>query len=488
MWVHSVHNLATFRTLPGHEHNQKGHWKASMGTIGSYAATVCSWWSLADGYHRAFCHMKTEFMCMGRYFCMTLCALGWLQRSRFLFNTSQLECLKLLAQHCRVAIYVDSVQDSYTRRGFPAMTRLTESQRLRIVHLAAESYSVASIARRVGCSVKTVRFWIHRYRLSGSAKSMKATGRQCLLSSNARKRALDLLLQGTNGGARFVARQLHSEGLTGRVVAPGTVLRAAKAQAEEDGDPLICRRGRPPKQLTGVNRNERVAFANINKTRCWSRVMFTDRCKFHFRYPGCSVRSVRWLRRSKKHDDGAFRPNHPAVYNVYGGLTRFGTTKLHPVTGTTGQKIKFNNLKGEPAKNITRAEYSDVLQTTLLREGQRIFSQQGMMIWVLQQDGDPTHARAAEVIHRQNAKLRGSRVSLLPSWPGNSPDLSPIENVWAYVDAEVAKLGCKSFEEFKSAVDVTFQSVPKKMCQHLFASVPKRLARCVEYGGAKTGY
>ena len=368
------------------------------------------------------------------------------------------------------------------------MARLTEAERLRIVHLKAEGFAPTSIAAKVGCSVKTVRFWVKRYSASGSAESIPASGRPLLLSTAARRRAAKLLVKGVDGGARFVARSLRAEGFTAGLVSPGTVLRGAKAQAREDGDKLICRRGRPPKLLKAVNRSTRVSFARANKTRCWSRVMFTDRCKFAFRYPGEVVRSVRWLWRSQKHEDGAPRPSKPSVYNVYGGVTRYGTTKLHVVTGTTGHKSPFKNKAGGDARNITQGEYAGVLSDTLLKEGQRIFSTQGMCTWTLQQDGDKAHAKACTVVDAYNRKGRGSTVSVLPDWPSNSPDLSPIENVWAHVDREVAKLGCKTFEEFKDSIDFTFQNLPRKTCENLFASVPKRMEECIKLDGYNTRY
>lgn len=356
------------------------------------------------------------------------------------------------------------------------------------MHLASVGQSYAQIAKQVKCSLKTVSFWVSRFKKSGSTDSISASGRPPLLDSDARKKAVDLLIEGCDGGARFVAKKLNSDGLTRTVVAPGTVLRAAKAQALEDGNPLICRRGRPPKSLSGATKSKRVQFAKTNKNRSWARVMFTDRCKFHFRYPGCVVRGTRWLKSSDKHLDGAPLATKASVYNVYGGVTRYGTTRLHEVSGSTGLKTSFMNKKGGAARNITQAEYSHVLGKTLLKEGQRIFSQQGMSAWVLQQDNDPAHAKAAAIVTKHNDKQRGSRVELLQGWPGNSPDLSPIENVWAYVDAEVAKKGCQTFAEFKAAVNLTFEALPLVMCQNLIASVPKRLKKCVEFDGAKCGY
>lgn len=185
-------------------------------------------------------------------------------------------------------------------------------------------------------------------------------------------------------------------------------------------------------------------------------------------------------------DDGAFRPNNPSVYNVY--VESSGATKLHPVTGTTGLRTEFRNLRGQAAKNIACAEYKSVLERTFIPEGRRIFSGQGLAVWTLQQDNDPAHSRAGDVLNAHRNDMRGSVVNLLSSWPGNSPDLSPIENVWAYVDAQENEQGCRTFQEYKAAVDFHFQSIPRDKCIHLFDSVPRRLQHCVELGGATTKY
>ena len=368
------------------------------------------------------------------------------------------------------------------------MTRLTEAQRLNIVHLKLEGYTTASIASKIQCSQRTVKFWVKEHSLRGNCQSIVATGRPRVLGEVARRRAVELFEEGQNGGCRFIARQLYAEGLTDNLVSPVTVLRHAKAQARADGDELICRRGRPPKALSQSARQRRMNFALANKRRCWSHVLFTDRCKFHFRYPGSAVRTTRWMRKSKKGQDGVFTAAHPSVYNVYGGVTRYGTTRLHSVTGTTGFNRQYTNMRGAQAKNITQREYCDVLQETLLMEGARIFSHQGMSCFTLQQDNDPAHARAADRVKAFNDAHPGTVVNLLNDWPGNSPDLSPIENIWAWVDSEVAKMGCATFPEFKAAVDMKFRNVPHAMCANLVKSVPKRLAKCIEMGGGMTGY
>ncbi len=129
---------------------------------------------------------------------------------------------------------------------FVVMATLCVASRFRIVHLAAEGLSYTDIAKKVNCNLKTVSFWVSRLHKCGSTKSLSGSGRPVLLDVDALKRAVGFLPAGYDGGARIISKKLYTEGLVDRV-APGPMLRSAKAQAVEDGYPLICRRGRPPK-------------------------------------------------------------------------------------------------------------------------------------------------------------------------------------------------------------------------------------------------
>ena len=367
------------------------------------------------------------------------------------------------------------------------MGHLSIGRRWHIVHLHSQHRDAATIAKLVRCSEKTVYFWIARYKDTGGVDTKMASGRDTVLDTDARRRAVELLTSKEVGGAKHVARRLKAEGLVDRVVAVSTVTRCAKQQALLDGDPLVCLRGRPRQALTHGTRNKRIAFAKANQNRNWRKVMITDRVKFAFRYPGVKVKQARWCLRSKKAEDAEFKASHPSVLNVYAGITAYGTTRMHPVTGTTGLKTDFKTVAGKSSRNITSDEYRHVGKDTLLAEGKRIFGQKGITEWTLQQDGDPTHKSIKPIIQEFNT-CSGNTVTLLKDWPPHSPDLSPIENVWGWVDAQVAKKGCKTFEEWKQEILKTFNNIPIEMCENLIDSIPKRLERVLQTNGGHAGY
>jgi hypothetical protein len=268
-------------------------------------------------------------------------------------------------------------------------------------------------------------------------------------------------------------------------VAKTTLIRAARKVAMNEGTPIRVVRGKPAKQLTHNTRMKRVAFARDNKSRAWGNVMFTDRKKFLFSHPGAKVRLVSWVLHGSTTQ--AYTVNHPQVLNIYAGLTKHGMTKCHIVAGSSKHKTQHKNKKGEKAKNITASEYTEVLNATLLPEATRIFSVNGIGSFVLQQDNDPTHKVAVPIVSKWNSRHASSQM-VLQNWPPNSPDLNPIENVWAYVQARVNALGCKSFDEFKQAVLDEMMAVPKQLITKLFNSMPKRVAKVLETGGEKTKY
>jgi hypothetical protein len=216
--------------------------------------------------------------------------------------------------------------------------------------------------------------------------------------------------------------------------------------------------------------------------------MFTDRCKFHHVYVGGVVK--RWVWKRVGEERTAPRVNHASCFNVYAGITKYGVTKMHVVAGTTKHVSTFTNKQGNPAKNITSQEYEQVVSKTFLPGGKRLFGgAAGVSSWTLQQDNDPTHKKASQrAIQAWNKKHPGNTVSVLPEWPPNSPDLNPIENVWAHVQAEVNKAGCKDFDSFCAKVKEVFSKLSKKHINNLFSSMKKRLDEVVRKNGGKTRY
>lgn len=351
-----------------------------------------------------------------------------------------------------------------------------------------EGLSVSDTARRVGCDRKAVYKWWRRHNAGVAMTPANRSGRKRALDAAAEERVLDMLTEADGVSADQASKRLCAEGLTPVPLHKATVIKAARRAAVRTGKKLWVQRGQPPKGLTGATKEKRLAFAAAHQNTDWSRTLFTDRKKFHFRYPGSKVKPAKWVLGSAKGSGAAVnQPNHPQCLNIYAGISKHGVTAVHMVAGSSKHTTQHTNKQGKQAKNITAAEYKEVLQKTLLPWGRKLFSARGISSWTLQQDNDPTHKCAADQIKQWN-QAKGSSVLLLQSWPPNSPDLNLIENVWGWVQRHVDSQGCQTFEEFKQAITDTMAAVPKQHLTNLYDSMKGRLQAVVESGGDLTKY
>lgn len=186
-------------------------------------------------------------------------------------------------------------------------------------------------------------------------------------------------------------------------------------------------------------------------------------------------------------DAGVWQPNNPNNYNIYAGITRHGPTPVHQVAGSTCYKHQYHTKAGKDARNITSDEYRDVLWNTFLPAGARLFNTSR---WYLQQDNDPTHRIAVQVVKDWNT-MHNSDVQVLSGYPPNSPDLNLIENFWSYVERRVFDAGCCDLVDFKACVKEQvgiWGPERKSYITKLYSSMPKRLAMVIAKNGGKSGY
>jgi transposase len=366
-----------------------------------------------------------------------------------------------------------------------ANKHISIERRWAIVTRWNEERDLHTVAAQLRERPRVVSRWVKRYLETGTVDDATKSGRPPTMSASATQQAYDLLFHEQVGGAKVAAQELHAAGLTPRVVHKTTVARAVRRLAGEKGERVTIMRGKPRKKLSEKTIQKRLAFCKSNLSRCWDNVMFTDRKKFHFSYPGVKVQPVTWCLGSGIRE--APSVNHALVVNAYAGITRYGVTLFHLVAGTSKHQSTYKNKQGKGARNITSAEYGGVVKNTLLPEGKRIFSNQGIGTWVLQQDNDPTHKAAIPVVDEWNAQ-HASSVSILENWPPSSPDLSPIENFWGDLQRRMDAKGCSTFTEFKDTLIQEALATHPTVFTKLVGSMKRRLAGCIKNGGGKTSY
>jgi transposase len=72
---------------------------------------------------------------------------------------------------------------------------------------------------------------------------------------------------------------------------------------------------------------------------------------------------------------------------------------------------------------------------------------------------------------------------VIMDWPPNSPDLSPIELIWAILKKLVRKVKPQTIEELKSSLLAAWAMIPQDMINRLCEGFATRLQLCLANAG-----
>lgn len=135
---------------------------------------------------------------------------------------------------------------------------------------------------------------------------------------------------------------------------------------------------------------------------------------------------------------------------------------------TRNQELKFS--KGKPQQENT-------------------FTMHGVHEWVLQQDGDMSHAQPSNKATAVYSKpYKHSRLSIIPLWPGCSPDLSPIENFWAVMQGHANRVGYHTLDTYRKQQKKAIRGAKVERFDKYYIYMPKRLSQCISNNGERMLY
>ena len=84
--------------------------------------------------------------------------------------------------------------------------------------------------------------------------------------------------------------------------------------------------------------------------------------------------------------------------------------------------------------------------------------------------------------------LDSNNIGLL-EWPGNSPDLNPIENLWTNMKNKVSEKQPLSGAELVKAIkEVWVKEISKEYCQNLIESMPRKIKAVIKNREGHTKY
>ena len=79
-------------------------------------------------------------------------------------------------------------------------------------------------------------------------------------------------------------------------------------------------------------------------------------------------------------------------------------------------------------------------------------------------------------------------MDVLVGWPGYSPDMNPIENVWGVMKHALSKERPTTLDGMKKVVDKIWRNLDASYLTTLFDSMPRRMQAVIAASGGPTKY
>ena len=339
--------------------------------------------------------------------------------------------------------------------------------------LKAKKWNVAAAARALGYPTRYVQAQLNKYNERGSVSALPRSGRPKALNAVQVEAVATAVLE--HQSAAKAAAALKQQGTIASSICTKTVLRAAKNALD-----LAPVQQQPI--LTSATKKRRVAFCQ-QQHDC-DRIIAID--SIILTLSSTPRRCKKWVKKGTK--PVACKPIKGKQLHVYGGVTKYGVTRLIRVTGSTGHPKKYfsynKKLKAVVQHTgVGAEEFQDVLWEELQPDAEVIFSAAGVHEWVYLLGGASPHRAKSTAAFMSLKDIR-----IIADWPPYSPDLNPIENAWAWLKQQLYAQQYASLEAMWEAAQAIWASMPLSMCQNLMNSIATRKAVCIARGGGNTDY
>lgn len=339
---------------------------------------------------------------------------------------------------------------------------LTDAKKAEILTYLKCGKTQAETARLCSVSQQSVSRISRNFSIKKlSSRRKNACGRKPVLTDRAKR----ILVKSVRRDRKITSAQLrHSLVNSGIEVGCSTIRRYLVNLG------YSAHRPRCKPKLTPAMRRKRLQWCRDHQnwtTEDWLNVGFSDESTFQI-----LTDKTQYIRRlpSEEFHPECLRPTvkHPTSIMVWSVISGKGTGRLHLIEG-----------------RLNAVRYIEVLRNRLLPQVKDWYGDEYLTRFTFMQDSAPCHT--AKTVLRF---LRNELKMKVLAWPGNSPDLNPLENLWEKLKKKIScdqptkkcELIASLIRHWHRDQDISEAVVP------LLSSMPRRIQAVIKAKGGNTKY
>ena len=321
------------------------------------------------------------------------------------------------------------------------MVQLTEYQKYKIIFLHEEGDSIKVIANKMNINRNTVSKWINRY-INSNMGRITGSGRPTICSND-----VILAVQNEVNNNKYINLREIKKNLADINIVLSTY--TIKKVLNEHG--YMYQRHTKVFPLSEEHKSKRLKFAITYLNFNWSDVIFSDEVSFWINIP-----PKRWCNKHITEDhDVTFK--HPSKINAWGSIC-------------VGKSFNLNLF----TEIMNAKKYVEILNKSFIGK----YTENLFFLF----DNDPKHKSI-----KANNFIKKNKIKKI-DFPPNSPDLNPIENIWALLKKRLAKYHYVSMESFKVAIENEWHNICTDTIKNSILSMNERLQLIIDNRGEYINY
>ena len=206
--------------------------------------------------------------------------------------------------------------------------------------------------------------------------------------------------------------------------------------------------------VNDTQRQKRKEWCNLHLNDNWRRTIFSDETSIWLFGDNTKF----WYKGPRPHK---LTVRHPGKLHVWGAIHM-------------KKKIPLYIFK----QNLNADLYCHILEWNMLGQAYESLGTN----WVSQQDNDPKHTS------KKAQKLLSDFCPKILQWPSSSPDLNPIENIWALLKSNAMAKNPKNLTELEEAILCAWDELSQETICNCIRSMNNRCKMCIDSNGFPIKY
>lgn len=339
----------------------------------------------------------------------------------------------------------------------PKGKELSDEEKRIIQMLKKKGKSNIYIANLLSRTKSTIGKFLQRVKKRGNTKTVNRSGRPKCTNLRIDKRIQSLVSQNNRITCSEIQRRLLDK--YELQISKSTIRR----RIHKIG--LAARTPTKIPYVSAVNRRKRLAFYEEHAFKYidfWKRNLWSDETKIELKYH--HGRMHVWRKTGEHLTYECANPTFKCQTRgimIWGCMTATGVGKIYMLEGTINSRM-----------------YLEIVKDTVEAEARRLIGPD----FIFQQDNAPIHT--AKIVKQY---FRENDFTVL-NWPPQSPDLSPIENLWDHLKTKISDKKPRNLLELRKLINVDWIKIEPDCCRELVESIPHRLCLLKAAKGGHTGH